>query len=83
MTCGNNKLTNLDVGYVKNLSDESFTKLQDYLRENNIDYIDYLPIFKCSLNTFGDIDSLYLPCDGHYNEEGHNLIADELIKKLY
>lgn len=29
------KLTNLDIGYVKKLSDESFTKLQDYLREEN------------------------------------------------
>lgn len=52
--------------------------LAGFLEEQEIDYIDLLPVFlswvKMNSGTF-----LYFPYDGHINKDGHKVIAEEIF----
>lgn len=60
---------------------DKINRLKPYLVEKfgkpNVQIIDLMDDF-CLYN--GSLDSLYIPCDGHWNEKGNKFVADALMK---
>lgn len=54
--------------------------LDDFLARNDIAYIDLLPDYRKFSARIGK--ELYLRSDGHWNEAGHKLAADLIVKDL-
>jgi lysophospholipase L1-like esterase len=53
----------------------------DFTKKNNIAFLNYFPDFINDQATSAQvIDKYFLPDDIHWNEQGHELIANEIIK---
>jgi hypothetical protein len=50
-------------------------KIRQFMNEENISYIDLVPPMSKRYKRFSDF---WLPINGHYNEDGHRIIADEI-----
>jgi len=80
----NNKLTNFLNTYNYTLTDIQITKSQENLKsigdELNIHIIDLLPPMKSWINTTKQ--NIIVPNDGHWNEKGHKIAANHVVKEL-
>lgn len=68
------KYTTGDENFIRDLPNQIF---KEYLKEENIAYIDLLP-------TFIEVDdgSYYYKYDGHWTAKGHDLAAENIIAKI-
>lgn len=52
--------------------------IKSFCKEKNVPYWDIHPAFEKVI----DVDSLYIPLDGHWNEKGNIFVAKALMEKL-
>jgi hypothetical protein len=64
------------VPFEPDVTDQPQSLLREFLDEQEIEYIDLLPVFRNSK------DRLYYPKDAHFNERGHEKTAEIIVKYL-